>query len=60
MSHSAERPGWTQTVEKTANFVPVNTWIFIFWRLKKANLKSCAVKTNDDSKLLLFYLILKE
>ena len=59
LSHSAEGPRWAQALEKTANFDPVSTWIFTFWHLKKANLKSCVVKTNADSKRLLFYLVLK-
>ena len=57
MNHSAEDPGWAQSFENVANLVSVNTWIFTFWRLKKANLKGCVVKTNYNSKLLVFYLI---
>ena len=31
--------------------------ILPFWLLKKASLKDCDMKTNEDRKLLLFYLI---
>ena len=49
--------GWAQPLEYFANLDPLNALIFSFWRLKKPNLKGCIVKTNEDSKLLLFYLI---